>query len=113
MRPRERRQTGDDANQREQHWLWIVTLVTCLGEGAVVLFLFAFRASLTEFAAGIPAATGRLWALVLVPAVVILLAILMTVRRIARNVLRITYVSSPKFAQSKSNTLRRLEQMLS
>ena len=117
---------------REPVWLSVITILFCLGEGALItIVLIDFRADLfaatswladrtrdlSAFATqdwGIPVALEQVWMAVIVSATVFtLLGMLITARKAAVALLEATYTSSGPFRRRKADTLTRLGHMLS
>ncbi len=117
---------------REPVWLSVITILFCLGEGALItIVLIDFRADL--FAAtfwladrtrdlsafttqdwGIPVGLEQVWMAVIVSATVFtLLGMLITARKATVALLEATYTSSGPFRRRKADTLTRLGHMLS
>ena len=99
--------TPDQLDRREQRRLRIVTLFTFLG-GVAVVFLFGFFVGrLTEFEAGRSGVIGAPWILVVPPLCAIVIAMLVTVRRVTQRQARAVR-QADEFARNKAATLQRL-----
>ena len=121
-------------------WLSLVTVLTCLVEGVLVVFLYAFRDDLVEWTSGsaeftaqiseitvqrwniqlvtdhlhgIPISMSQVWMTVVISiAVLILAAVLFLVRRATRHLIESAYTSSATFRRRKAATRDRLDHLL-